>query len=118
MAVRDDALKALEVARKERLIGSGLEAAVTIHATEDRYKILDRYKNDLRFLFIVSGVEVKSVAAGNGSMPLRVEVSKAPGRKCERCWNYSVHVGESDVYPGLCERCVAALGEIASGAAG
>jgi isoleucyl-tRNA synthetase len=118
MAVRDDALKALEVARKERLIGSGLEAAVTIHATEDRYRVLDRYKSDLRFLFIVSGVEVRSAAAGNGSIPLRVEVTKAPGQKCERCWNYSVHVGESKVYPGLCERCLAALAEIAGDSAG
>jgi len=43
---------------------------------------------------------------------LRVEVNMAPGKKCERCWNYSVHVGESQRYPNVCERCLAALIEI------
>jgi isoleucyl-tRNA synthetase len=115
MAVRDEAMKVLEVARKEKLIGSGLEAAVTIHAPENLYPTLERYRHDLRFLLIVSGVEVKNVPAGNGNAPLRVEVSKAPGMKCERCWNYSTQVGKSQRYPSLCERCVAALEEIEGG---
>ncbi len=110
MAVRDDVLKALEVARKEKLIGSGLEAMVTIQAPAERYQLMERYKKDLRYLFIVSAVDVKN--SGNGKSPLHVEVGKAPGNKCERCWNYSVLVGKSSRYPGLCERCVAALEEI------
>jgi isoleucyl-tRNA synthetase len=73
---------------------------------------LQRYAKDLRFLFIVSGVEIKNSVTGNAGTPLRVEVSKAPGQKCERCWNYSVQVGKSKVYPGVCERCVAALEEM------
>src|SRR5215469_16009481 len=113
MLVRDDALKALEVARQEKLIGSGLEAVITIHAPEDRYRLLQRYAKDLRFLFIVSGVEIKNSVTGNSGTGLRVEVSKAPGKKCERCWNYSVLVGKNARYPGLCERCVAALEEMA-----
>jgi isoleucyl-tRNA synthetase len=113
MLVRDDALKALEVARQEKLIGSGLEAVITIHAPEDRYRLLQRYAKDLRFLFIVSGVEIKNSVTGNSGTALRVEVSKAPGKKCERCWNYSVMVGKNARYPGLCERCVAALEEMA-----
>ena len=112
MAVRAEANKALEVARKEKLIGSGLEAAVTIHAPENLYRLLDRNRDDLRFLLIVSGVEVQDVPAGNGNAPLRVEVRKAPGKKCERCWNYSTQVGKSQRYPTLCERCLAALEEI------
>ena len=94
------------------MIGSGLESVVTIHAPEDRFPLLERYQNDLRFLFIVSGVELKRMEDGNTGAALRVEVSKAPGKKCERCWNYSVHVGESQRYPTLCERCVAVLDEI------
>jgi isoleucyl-tRNA synthetase len=47
------------------------------------------------------------------SLPgLEVAVQRADGAKCERCWNYSTHVGESTDYPTLCERCVAALHEI------
>jgi isoleucyl-tRNA synthetase len=112
MAVRDEALKALETARQEKLIRSNLEAVIRTHAPEALYKLLERYRDDLRYLLIVSGVEIVHASEGNGSSPLRVEVEKAPGKKCERCWNYSVHVGESERYPTVCERCLAALGEI------
>ncbi|HEY6252304.1 MAG TPA: isoleucine--tRNA ligase [Candidatus Angelobacter sp.] len=112
MAVRNEALKALEAARKEKLIGSALEAVVTIHASDGLYKVLDRYRQEMRYLLIVSEVEVVQAPGGNGSSPVRVEVTKAPGKKCERCWNYSVHVGEDQRYPTVCERCLAALKEI------
>jgi isoleucyl-tRNA synthetase len=65
----------------------------------------------MRYLFIVSQVEVHE-----GEV-LSVQVDKADGGKCERCWNYSVRVGESAEYPTVCERCVEALGEIEKGAA-
>jgi isoleucyl-tRNA synthetase len=112
MAVRDEALKALEVARRDKLIGSALEAIVTVHVPENIYKILERYRHDLRFLLIASGVVVKHASEGNGSTPMRVEVTKAPGAKCERCWNYSLEVGKNERYPTVCERCTAALNEI------
>jgi isoleucyl-tRNA synthetase len=112
LAVRDEVLKALEIARKEKLIGSGLEAEVTIHAPANLYPLLDRYRGDLRFFLIVSGVELKKAPGGNGNVALRVEVSKAPGKKCERCWNYSTQVGKDARYPTVCERCLAALKEI------
>jgi len=49
----------------------------------------------------------------SGELPLiLVEVERAEGEKCDRCWNYSTHVGESASYPNVCERCVAALQEI------
>ena len=112
MAVRGEALKALEVARQEKLIGSSLEATVTIHAPESLYKVLEHYRQDLRFLLIVSAVEIVHATGGNGNAALRVEVTKAPGKKCERCWNYSVHVGADERYPSVCERCSAALKEI------
>ncbi len=114
MGVRDVALKALEIARQEKHIGSSLEAVVTVVAPADLVPLLDRYRDDLRFLLIVSGLEVKSGPGGNGNAPLRVFVEKAPGQKCERCWNYSIHVGESERYPTVCERCLTALEEIES----
>ncbi|HEY6970390.1 MAG TPA: isoleucine--tRNA ligase [Candidatus Angelobacter sp.] len=112
MKVREEALKPLEEARQQKLIGSSLEAAVTIHAPESLYRLLERYRDDMRYLLIVSGVQIVPAAGGNGNVPLRVEVNKAPGRKCERCWNYSVHVGEDARYPSVCERCLGALKEI------
>ncbi len=112
LAVRGEALKALEAARQEKVIGSSLEAAVTIHGPESLHSVLERYGNEMRFLLIVSGVEIVRASGGNGNAALRVEVSKAPGKKCERCWNYSVHVGSDERYPTVCERCLAALKEI------
>ncbi|MEH2098161.1 MAG: zinc finger domain-containing protein [Nostoc sp.] len=38
-----------------------------------------------------------------------IGVVNADGEKCDRCWNYSTHVGESAEHPLICERCVAAL---------
>ena len=50
--------------------------------------------------------------SGTGVDGLSIEVRRAIGKKCERCWNYSVHVGESEEYPTICERCLAALSEM------
>jgi isoleucyl-tRNA synthetase len=108
--VRDEVLKALEGARNQKLIGGSLEAQVTLAAPEPAYSVLTRYAQELRYLFIVSAVTLES-AAGDGASGVRVHVSKAPGSKCERCWNYSTQVGEDAEYPGVCERCSAVLRE-------
>jgi isoleucyl-tRNA synthetase len=63
-------------------------------------------------VFIVSQVEVREAT---GAENVSIAVSRAEGEKCERCWNYSTRVGESERYPTVCERCVAALNEITKG---
>jgi isoleucyl-tRNA synthetase len=110
--VRDDVLKKLEEARTAKLIGGSLEAKVAISAPENVYKVLSKYKDQLRYLFIVSAVTLEQAPAGNGGGAVKVQVSKADGKKCERCWNYSTHVGEDSVYPTVCERCSSVLKEI------
>jgi len=110
-AVRDEVLKALEHARNDKLIGTGLEAQVIVTAADPVYSVLARYADQLRYLFIVSAVELVR-GSGNGSGGGGVQVRRADGQKCERCWNYSVHVGENASYPTTCERCSAALREI------
>jgi isoleucyl-tRNA synthetase len=110
-SVRDEVLKALEEARNNKLIGTGLEAQVHLAAADPIYSVLARYADELRYLFIVSVVKVMQ-AAGNGTGSVHVEVKKADGLKCERCWNYSTHVGEDKAYPTVCERCSAVLKEI------
>src|SRR5581483_7068775 len=102
----------LEEARNQKLIGTGLEAKVTIKASEAMYSVLERYQDQLRYLFIVSAVELEKNSAGNGSGPVSVQVTRAPGQKCERCWNYSTRVGEDPKYPTVCERCSAVLQEL------
>ena len=110
-AIRDDVLRALEEARVAKQIGSSLEAKVTLEAAGSALELLKRHQNDLRYLFIVSQVELKEAGAAEVS----ITVSRADGEKCERCWNYSTQVGESETYPTVCERCVAALKEIEQG---
>ncbi len=104
--VRDEVLKSLEESRNEKLIGSGLEAKVVLTADTNTFEFLQKYAGQLRYIFIVSQVELVQGDA------LKVEIKKADGEKCERCWNYSTRVGESEKYPTACERCVEALTEI------
>jgi isoleucyl-tRNA synthetase len=104
--IRDVVLKALEDARNDKRIGSSLEANVVLTADRETTRFLLDYYPELRYIFIVSQVEVHEGDA------LEVEIRKADGKKCERCWNYSVRVGEFARYPTVCERCIAALREL------
>ena len=113
LVVRTEVLKALEGARQSKLIGgANLEAQVAVTAAEPAFSVLARYKDQLRYLFIVSAVTLEPGASGNGTGGVSVRVSKADGKKCERCWNYSTHVGEDAIYPTVCERCSAVLKEL------
>jgi len=112
-SVRDEVLKALETSRNNKLIGTGLQAQVTITASDPLYSLLQCYADQLRYLFIVSQVHLTQ-GSGNGTGRVKVEVKKADGAKCERCWNYSTHVGENKDYPTVCERCSAVLKEMES----
>jgi len=105
LAVREKVLKALEKARADGLVGNSLEARVTLTAAGPEAALLARAEAELPALFIVSAVVLeKGSAAG-----LEVAVDRAPGAKCERCWNYSTFVGRSPQHPTLCERCDAVV---------
>jgi len=116
LAVREQATKALEEERNSKRIGKSLEAQLVVTAAEPAFSVLKRYAGDLRYLFIVSAVTLAQ-GSGNGTGGVHIEVKRADGAKCERCWNYSTRVGEDKIYPTVCERCSAVLKEIESGAA-
>jgi isoleucyl-tRNA synthetase len=109
--VRDVVLRGLEEARTAKLIGSGLEAHVRLEARRPTFELLESYREELRYLFIVSQVSLTLLEEEAGE-DIRVTVERAAGQKCERCWNYSKLVGEFTRYPTACERCVEALAEI------
>ena len=111
LAIREQVNKALDTARNEKLIGKSVDAQVHVTAADPPYSVLKRYEDQLRYLFIVSAVTLAQ-GSGNGTSGVKIEVSKAPGKKCERCWNYSTRVGENPAYPTVCERCSAVLKEI------
>jgi len=109
LRVRKTVLDKLEALRRDKVIGSSLEAQVTIEATTGLYNLLKAYESELQSLFIASHVELRS---GTTMLPPddhAVTVSKATGGKCERCWNYRASVGSFPDHPTLCDRCVEAV---------
>ncbi|HEX6897986.1 MAG TPA: isoleucine--tRNA ligase, partial [Bryobacteraceae bacterium] len=105
--VRNDVLKALEVARQNKFIGAPLEALVRLKASDPLLGLLQRYAGELAGLFIVSQVVLQP---GHGA--LEVEIERAQGQKCERCWKYTTDVGNNTEFPTLCSACVDAVREI------
>ncbi|MPN14340.1 Isoleucine--tRNA ligase [bioreactor metagenome] len=109
--------KALELARTSKLIGSSLEANVELYCTGSLFDFLSSLAEELKTIFIVSGLSIQSSAApkeafcGEPTKGLAVVVKKAGGQKCDRCWVYSDTVGTNQEHPTLCDRCAKIVGE-------
>ncbi|MGM0965013.1 MAG: isoleucine--tRNA ligase [Bacillota bacterium] len=105
MEVRDDVLKALEIARNEKVIGRSLEACVTLYATEEVKNLLASIKEDVKQLFIISELAVEDKQNADASAPEytsgRIVVQKAEGELCERSRVISKDVGANPKYPTL-----------------
>lgn len=115
-ALRDDVNKALEAARKDKVIGKPLEAWVTVAVEDDKlYSLLSEMGGEaLAALCIVSKLRVVR-GAGDGMQgerlpEVRVSIERASGDKCERCWMYVDSVGQDAKHPTLCARCAAVVG--------
>lgn len=109
MAIRDDVKKVLEQARADKLIGSSLEAGLTLYCNEEIYSFLNTIPMDeLADLFIVSQVRLEKGEGGVKGVVdgLGVQAEHAAGAKCLRCWKYETTVGDN----GLCPRCAKVLG--------
>jgi isoleucyl-tRNA synthetase len=101
LEVRAIAQKGLEEQRAAREIGSSLEAAVVVRAPVELAGLLEHYREAFEDLLIVSEVEVQR-SEGEG---VEVEVRRAAGAKCERCWHYRPSVGQDATFPTVCDRC-------------
>ncbi|MDF0196988.1 isoleucine--tRNA ligase [Staphylococcus pseudintermedius] len=106
MALRDDVNRALEAARNEKVIGKSLEAKVKIgnSSSFDTLAFLEGF-NDLHQLLIVSQVELVEDTKGEAYQHGTIEIAKADGEKCARCWNYSESLGSVGELDDLCPRC-------------
>ena len=116
LEVREAVQSVLEKARADKHIGSSQEAAVYLYATGTHEGalagLLHRHLADLPGLFIVSDVKLfaggesapSGTYYGKGHGDLSIEVLRATGAKCERCWNYR-KLGVIEAHPTLCERC-------------
>jgi len=104
LSIRDKVYQKLEQARKEGLIGGSLEAKVILSVPKGEENFFRKYHEQLPMIFIVSQVEISELRALGSE--LRIEVKKADGEKCVRCWNYSTTVGKDKTHPQLCSRCI------------
>ena len=133
LAIRVAVLGVLEQSRRDKVIGSSLEARVVLKARESMYSFLQYYgTEELATLCIVSKVDLIAVESlppedndidnliensglntergfNHDGLGIAVNVVKAEGEKCERCWNYRDFVGRASAHPTLCERCIEAL---------
>ena len=119
IAVREAVLAEIEPLRKNKQIGSSLQAKVVLSATASELALLERHARDLPMLFIVSDVELRpstrdDESARSGQGP-QIEIERASGVKCERCWRYVQSVSVDPAWAGLCERCQDALAETVNG---
>ncbi|RSK26958.1 isoleucine--tRNA ligase [Bacillus sp. HMF5848] len=110
MNLRDDVLKALEIARNEKVIGKSLTAHVTLYVNEEANQLLTSIDESLTQLFIVSGFNIGGSLEDAPSNAIKFDdvaivVSKADGETCERCWTVTRTVGAVTEHPTLCERC-------------
>jgi isoleucyl-tRNA synthetase len=114
LRIRTTVNASLELLRKEKTIGTSLEAKVSITASGEDLALLQRYASHLPMLFIVSdvGIERGSAPAGGAKPELGVAVTRASGVKCERCWRYVSAMSTNPAQPGICDRCQDALAEI------
>ncbi|HOC60029.1 MAG TPA: isoleucine--tRNA ligase [Smithellaceae bacterium] len=109
---KSEIAKAIEQARKEKVIGHSLDARVSIAAPEKMRALFETHLEDLRALLIVSQLQISEEKDlvhpyQSAELPgLSVGVEKARGAKCERCWIYDESIGADSAHPTVCGRCV------------
>ncbi|MCH5300238.1 MAG: isoleucine--tRNA ligase [Ruminococcus sp.] len=99
--LRDSVKKTLESFIKDKTIKSSLEAVVNLSASGEAFEFISYVKDELAAAFIVSSVNI----AQGDTDEIKIEIEKANGGKCERCWSISETVGEDSDHPTLCSRC-------------
>jgi isoleucyl-tRNA synthetase len=111
-ALRAQALPVLEQARQAKQIGKALEAQLVIEGTAEALDAMPAQADILRELLNVSQLTIETVAGSEPAGALKINSSKASGRKCERCWHWETDVGAQAGHPTLCGRCVRAVAAV------
>ncbi|OCF96901.1 isoleucine--tRNA ligase [Gilliamella sp. wkB308] len=108
LSIRSEVNKVLEQGRNDKVIGGSLEATVTLYADDQIATALAKLENELRFVLLTSQASVKPLdsapqqAVQSDIAGLKIELSKAQGDKCPRCWHYTI---DNDPTTHLCKRC-------------
>ncbi len=111
--IRDEIKKVLEIQRKNKIIGSSLEAELVAYSSGELYEFIDAHKEELQSVLIISGIKLEKEGKGDyeieGIDGLSISINHSKHSKCERCWSYSESVGKDSENPSICERCVRVL---------
>ena len=114
----------LESCRSTAQLGASLEAQVQLslgegsEATQAALSWLENSAHpkvdNLADWLLVSALEIggsssDAVLAEASENGITVQIRKAAGQKCERCWHYESDIGEHAAHPTLCGRCVEVL---------
>lgn len=112
MVVREAVNKEIERLRAEKILGSALEADVTLHCDDDLKKILEPLQEELRFVLITSQARLSSLSDASDQAVvcdiegLKLSIKATTASKCERCWHRRDDVGSDAAHPLLCSRCI------------
>ena len=103
--------KELEDMRRDKVIGSSLDAEVDIYCNDENYHALLELKDELRFVFITSNANVyllseKPKDAKVIDSNLAIRVRKSDHKKCVRCWHHRPEIGLNKLHNELCGRCI------------
>ncbi len=113
--IRDEIKKVLEIQRKNKVIGSSLEAEISIFADGKLYGFINEHLNELKSVLIVSGIKIENSGEGQYKVEnltgLSIDISHSVYNKCERCWTYDKTVGEDPENPTICARCAKVVKE-------
>ncbi|SFV56752.1 Isoleucyl-tRNA synthetase [hydrothermal vent metagenome] len=100
----------IERLRKDKILGSSLEAEIDLYCDDKTRKILASFGDELRFIFISAQVKLYSFVdkPDNAIVEnnLALIVKKSEYKKCERCWHHQRDVGSQVEHPEICPRCV------------
>ena len=112
--IREAVNAKIEILRKNKTVGTSLEACVQLRASGDTLALLERYRDELPTLLIAQAqVESVQMTSTNESSvtgeTIGIEVGRASGLKCERCWRYVPSLSNQPDKQGLCDRCVEML---------
>ena len=114
--IREEVNAAIEQKRQDKLFGNSLAARVTIRASGSAAMLLERYRAELPTIFIVSEVVLEPLEIPAGARDgaattpapdatVLVEVQRANGVRCDRCWRYVPAVSDEPAHIGICPRC-------------
>ncbi|CAI3437137.1 isoleucine--tRNA ligase [Enterococcus cecorum] len=113
MDFRDDVLKALEIARNEKLIGKSMEAKVTVYPNEQVRALLTALNTNLPQLLIISPDFFTVSEEGPASAPeaaqkfedVAILVERAEGHVCDRCRQVKAKLSDHEHLEHVCEHC-------------